>query len=282
MPMGIKRDNLGLLVLDNIRMSNKKDVESYDGFRFVYNGITYYFKNVRSLEYLYNEMLAYEIAKEFGIEAIPYDIATYNGEVGYLSQDFFQPGMVYLEDLLKNFYGDDHNKCNLSDVEFMMGERFDEDTAKSMSAQLIELLMFDLIIGNTDRHDRNIIIDVNKKKVAPAFDNELMLQGAVYKEHYCFSLFPSEKDTLDAFVKYMDDDVFKRFVDKIEIINNDNVLRIMARVEKKIGVPLNDMIKQRLIKRFHLQYSTLLMAVKERKNAMRLDLRRDGDNNGSC
>ena len=281
MPMSIKRDDSGFIEIDRMRITKVTKIPNYAGFSFVYKGKKYFFKYTRSLDYIYNEMIAYELAQDFGIEAVSYDIASFNGHVGYISEDFYKTGMTYLEDLLKGFYGDDRNKCNLSDVEFMMQERFGEEMAKKLSNQLIDLLMFDLIIGNTDRHDRNIIIDVNNEKLAPAFDNELMLNGAAYGERYCFSLFPRESNVLDSFCRFMDDDAIRRFVDKIEVVNSDNTLRVIARVEKKIGAPLNEYIKAKLIKNFDFQYFVLTKAVKERKEYLSLNLVKEVDKDGN-
>ena len=52
-------------------------------------------------------------------------------------------------------------------------------------------------------------------------------------------------------------------------------------MEQKIGAPLNEYIKEKLIKKFDAQYYALLKAVRERKNMMKLNLTKDGDNNGN-
>ena len=165
MPMAIKRDDSGFLDFEKIKIKDYEMVSESTCFTFTYRGNRYYFRPARQVEYVYNELIAYEIAKDFGIDAVPYDLAYVNGQIGNISKDFFEPGMVHLEDMLKSFYGTDHNKCNLSDVEFMLQEIYSTEVAKKIGAQLIDLLMFDLIIGNADRHDRNIIINEREEKL---------------------------------------------------------------------------------------------------------------------
>ena len=281
MPMSIKRDSMGFIELDRFRLINYEKVPKSSCFTFIHKGKRYFFKPTKRIEDIYNESIAYEIAKDFGIDAIPYDIASRNGQIGYLSKDCLDPGMIYLEDMLISFYGNDRNKCNLSDVEFMLQERYSEDFAKKISKQLIDLLMFDLIIGNTDRHDRNILINEREEKLGPVFDNELMLNGVIYGDKFCFTLFALETDNLGSFVKFMDDEVIAKFITKIKLVSGEHIKEIFKRVEDRIGAPMNPAIKERLIKRFDIQYDTLVKTVQERKNMMKLNLKRDGDNNAS-
>ena len=211
MSMGMKRDSSGFIELDNITIRDYQKVPDSNCYTFTYKRKRYYFKPARKVEYIYNELVAYEIAKDFGLEAVPYTIASFNGQVGSLSEDFMKPGMVYLEDMLISFYGNDRNKCNLSDVEFMLQERYSSEFATKISNQLIDLLMFDLIIGNIDRHDRNIIINEQEERLSPVFDNELMLNGVLYGEKFCFTLFALERDNLGSFVRFMDDAVIAKY-----------------------------------------------------------------------
>ena len=220
----------------------------------------------------YNELVGYELAKDFGFEAVPYDIAVHDGFNGYISQDYMKDGYVPLEDLYRTYFGyDTRHKCNLDDVSIFLRDAYPE-IAENVISDLIRLLEFDIIIGNFDRHDQNIIIDVKNGKLAPVFDNEMMLnEDAMYGQFYSFRMSADDKTTLDSLLSYLDIAGLSNFARKTLIISQNNMESVMKRVETKIGRPMDTKIKEKMIKRFNDYCTFLLRKIdKEMESRMRL------------
>ena len=134
------------------------------------------------------------------------------------------------------------------------------------------MLMFDLIIANPDRHDKNIVFEMKNDSLGPIFDNELMLSRTVYNDKFCFGVFPGERNTLDDFLNYMDEDTIKIFIDKIMIISKENIESVFERIEKRIGTKMDSVAKNLLMKKFEVQYAYLNEKIKEYNNRRRLIL----------
>ena len=269
------RDQDGFILL-NYSIVGKQGESDLSGFSFEFDDLeharTRYFYKKNNPLFVYNEMVGSELGKDFGLNVVDYDIARYFDSVGNISKNFHKATMLYLETLLTNYYGNAVEKCNLNNVLMMFKDRYHTDIVTRLENQLIDLLMFDMIIDNHDRHARNITIDMKTKTLGPIFDNELMLTRAVYNNKFHFSLFEGDEDTIDAFFTYMDEETIKKFVDKVEIINKGNMLKVVERIEKRIGTQMDGVAKNLLLKKFELQYAFLQDKIKEYNNRRRLTL----------
>ena len=269
------RDMEGFVLL-NYAIVGKRGESGLSGFSFEFDEADgkrtrYYYKKMNPL-FVYNEMVGCEIGKDFGLNMVDYDIARYFDSVGNISKNFHKPTMLYLETLLENYYGNAVERCNLNDVLIMFKDKFPIEVTTRLEKQLVDLLMFDLIIDNHDRHAGNVTIDMKTKSLGPIFDNELMLTRAIHHGKYHFSLFREDDDTLDVFFTYMDEETIKRFVDKVELINKENLMKVIERVEKRIGTSMDRVAKNLLLKKFEVQYEFLQGKIKEYNNRRRLTL----------
>ena len=182
----MERDSLGFLNLEGI-----KDIlytRKYSNYSFIHNGTKYFFKRTHSIDTIYNELIAEEIAKEFGIPCIHYDLASYNGSIGVICEDFIKDGKYYvLSDLL---YSDSYN--NLEQIGHMLKERYYSDfIVNELMQEIINIYMFDVVIGNSDRHTDNLGILENEQGIhfGPVFDNDLMLfDNAVYGDYFSIGI----------------------------------------------------------------------------------------------
>lgn len=260
MHMLIRRDFEGFIILDKWPMKNREIVnEKFHSFSFVTKGKKYFFKEVKNTTMYYNELVGYELAKDFGLEAVPYDIAVYDGFNGYISQDYMKDGYVSLEDLFRVYFNyDTDDKCNLDDVSYFLREEYPE-IAENIISDLIRLLEFDIIIGNYDRHEENIIIDIPNGKLAPVFDNEMLLtEDAMVNQFYSFKMSRDDKYTLDNLLQYLDSSALLEFATKVLIISHNNIESVMQRVEKKIGHPIDPVTRKKMVCGFS-NYSGFLL-----------------------
>lgn len=267
------RDKMGYIKIEELDIQNKSDI-NYNLFSFEYNGKKYYFKQVKNVNRAYNELIGYELAKDFGIECVSYDLASYNGFIGYLSEDYMKDGYKRLSGLLSDYYGNIYNRCNYNDVSSMFFDMYEEDSNELID-QLLLLIMFDVIIGNFDRHDENIIIDVENKRLAPISDNEMLLgEQAVYGGYFSFSIDNNKTNTLSRLIEYLPGTYREFFLKKIQIISRENILSVFARVEEKIGCSMNLAVKKELLLSFEKYYKYLMDKI-EKFNKEKLALKKE-------
>ena len=280
------RDRLGLinLKMDTVKKFGKTGKRGI--YSFEYDNKKYYLKEFKNMLYIYNEMIGYELGKYFELDMVPSDLVNIDDYIGYLSVDYMKKGYYYLEDLLIYFYNTFVDKNNLKDVSFMFLCLFGEEVSKRITDELIKLMMFDIIIANSDRHDRNIIINMNDYKLGPVADNEMMLSDmAIYDNYYAFSVNNDGKcrldeflsmldgdqlnysklklellnstNGLDEFLNILDDEQLQYFKEKLELINNKNIIDIIDKVQSKLEAPMIGNIKNNIISKFEDNYKTL-------------------------
>ncbi len=136
------------------------------------------------------EKVAAELAKLLGIEAAQVELATYVGQRGCLSKNFISrergealihgnevlPIHVEHYDKTKIAKQSDHTVDNIIAA---MNRLLTRSAAQSILTQLAEYMVFDALIGNTDRHHENwglrlrfeITADALSLVVAPSYDH---------------------------------------------------------------------------------------------------------------
>ena len=260
--MAAIRDHYGFINLDEYPIKRKHVINIFNSFSFYLGGKKFFFKELKNSDQCYNELVGYELAKDFGFEAVSYDIAISDGFPGYLSRDYMQPGYVCLEDFYKVYFNyNTRHRCNLDDVSIMLRDTVPE-VAEDIINDLVRLLMFDIIIANYDRHDRNIIIDTKRGRLAPVADNEMMLnEDSLDEQYYSFKVMSGEKRTVDNFISYLDMEGLEFFLNKLQIISQSNIESVCERVERKIGYPMIPSLKQHLMDKFQSHYVDLVNKV---------------------
>ena len=257
--MGIKRDKLGYITLENYDIEGLDSLDSKDIFSFIFNDNKYYFKKVKSVKQSYNELIGYELAKDFGIDAIEYDLASFHGHIGFISKDFSNSNYHFLEEYLVNYYGDYKGRNNLYDISIMFMNILPDDKMNTLLDDFRRLLMFDIIIANSDRHDRNIIIDSSNMRIGPVFDNEMLCNEDCY---FSFSLTGRDDNTISSFLSVLSSDELDFFEKKVNIISRDNLEKIFKRIEDKIGTQIVEYIKNSLLEKYDSYYNYLLKVLK--------------------
>jgi hypothetical protein len=137
------------------------------------DGSEYYFKcsekkeakeGKPAKEYIYefwNEIIAYQLGKNLGLDVLRYDIAIHNNEIGCLSPKMNKTGDEQLIEvgrfmtaINENFLPEDNH--TRKEYTFQLLEKvIDEFNLSEYWEYFFETLLFDAIIGNTDRHQEN-------------------------------------------------------------------------------------------------------------------------------
>lgn len=154
----------------NIPADAREDTEqlgSKPKFWVFLNGQRWLFKDARpDTGEDWAEKAAAEVAKAIGIRAATVELADYSGRRGCISLNFVdrQAGqaLVHGNEILatsvtaydreKTFRQSDHT---LQNIETAIRDLFPHDRADAALAELAGYLVFDALIGNTDRHHEN-------------------------------------------------------------------------------------------------------------------------------
>lgn len=124
---------------------------------------TYYFK--KSIDKypfeFWSEIIAYELGKQLKLDVLRYDVAVFNDEIGCVSQSMIDPDKEelieigkYLQAFDNTFSPDDKKLRNQYTFQLIEGslQSFKLD---SFMEKLLEVIVFDALIGNSDRHQEN-------------------------------------------------------------------------------------------------------------------------------
>jgi hypothetical protein len=126
-------------------------------------GQTYYFKeSIKTYKYeFWSEILAYKLGDSLGFNVLPYELAFHNDKIGCLSENMIDnevqsliEGGKYLTSYDGTFdpsIRSERYKYNFQLIE----EALEHFSLEKFIGQMVELVIFDLIIGNSDRHQEN-------------------------------------------------------------------------------------------------------------------------------
>ena len=128
---------------------------------------------------IWSEKISCEIAKCIGFNVHEVDLAISNGIFGSIAYWFLEREERLLEgvDLIKSD-GNEFNEWKRDGYNLQLIERILSCYNNELFKNFIEIVVFDILIGNTDRHSQNWgIIGSNDGKyvLAPAYDNSSSL-----------------------------------------------------------------------------------------------------------
>ncbi|MDU4862631.1 MAG: HipA domain-containing protein [Terrisporobacter othiniensis] len=127
-----------------------------------------------------SEKLAYEIAEIIGIKCAKIDIGEYRNQVGcisYLINNIYKyeqlnHGLEYIISIRENY--DDKECIDKNSGEFYNLELILEAVREyELEDDVLRMMIFDYIIGNTDRHEKNwaTIVSGQETRFSPLYDN---------------------------------------------------------------------------------------------------------------
>ena len=270
------RDENGFIKIDKIL--DKKIGCSLDKFSFMLDGKKYYYKKILDKKIVYNELIAYEISKDYGIPCVDYDLASFNGLYGVFSEDFIGDSkFISMKGILSEYYDDlKIESNNLTDIISALEFRYKNPiiVGKLMN-DIVNIFIFDVLIANVDRHYDNygILEDKTGIRIAPIFDNTFMLSDLTLLDGG-YSLGVDGDDNflsddyfdfgdkyLIKFLKYSSSEYVDYLKSKLWIIESENVDRILSRVENKIHTKIDENIKKGIKVKFKINLDNINCAL---------------------
>ncbi|MBE6157373.1 MAG: hypothetical protein E7160_01050 [Firmicutes bacterium] len=273
----IKRDNLGTIELDKLKLESLKIQRKakYNSFSFIYNNKKYFFKRCHSINSIYNELLAELLAKDFGIKSAHYDLASYEGMIGTISDNFLMDGDNFYH--IGEIVNDKQN--NIESIIAKLKEKYpNKDIIEKLKSEIIDILIFDILIANHDRHNENMGIIENDAEIkfCPIYDNELMLDyRSIYTGEYSLDINNIESDeNLVSKIMHLEDNTYlEKLTSKLSIISPNNITTKLEEIEEKIGVEINPNIKKNLQEGFETNYKSINNKLKENKSLVKIKKR---------
>lgn len=192
----------GIIDVANEGINDKFWILSGDGERIAL------FKSQQDIRQSYAELISEEVCKMLEMKTACYDLAVFDGKYGVISYnfmkdfDFYEAGFDIIADFYENnLLGNIENSelyqvddsydpigivtkklNNLEDIWTILEEKYKDYPNKHQVVfgivnQLVNVLLFDILMVNTDRHCDNWGIGTQGDKVivAPQFDNERVL-----------------------------------------------------------------------------------------------------------
>ena len=270
---------MGFIDLDKVNMENVTYFRNNKKiFSFLYDGKKYFFKEAKLVEQIYNELIAALIAKQYGINCVLYDLAVSYGQVGVISESFLEEKDEYLsmEVILRNYFRESkvNNHNNLEDIWLALDYYFDHDDkiVDRIMEQVLDTFLFDVLIGNIDRHGENmgVIKRKNQYFLAPLFDNELMLEDScIYEGIYVLGIDSSDYfqymkgysetvNFLDKFLSFAGDSYLDKIQSKISLISEENIKNIFTEIEVRLNIKINVFIRNKILDKFNINKKMIL------------------------
>lgn len=240
--------------LDELDIKIKKEIYFSYGMIFTYQGEDYYYKGNKTLDSIYNEILAKKIADKLGISCCEYYLGSYYEDMGSISKMISDDKFISMSNLLLSSYGITKNKNNIEDINAMLDNIFSSEVSEKLKSDLLNIFLFDVLIGNCDRNSDNygLILDDNPR-FAPLFDNENMLsEYSIYYGNYTLGI---DEDDLDD--ENILDKLFEHFPETKDrlrkmfpIISEESLENIFKELEDEYEI--NDYIKEKVMDRFSI------------------------------
>lgn len=231
-------------------------------FSFKYEGETYFYKHsfyikngLKIVINSYNELVAEELSKDFGISCIDYDLAILNSNQGVLSKNYKQEGIIYISgnELLQEFVNNAHGRRynTLENIWDALEYHYQNHQNKraiisGLMKQIVNIYLYDIITCQIDRHSKNweIMEKEDNRNIASLYDNSMILESK--EENAVVSLgidfiwadYESLWESIKQFQKVSSEEFTNIIKEKLWIISEENLNKVFERIEAKTGYPM--------------------------------------------
>ena len=255
--------------INSIMNNEKISIITYNHWKiilsFIYENDTYFYK-YSGMSIPYNELIAEELAKDFGINYVSYDLAVLGQYKGVLSKNFIKDNEKYItgEEILNAFFIDNkdievHN--NLGDIWDALEYRYQnypnrKELIKSLMDDIINIYIYDIITCQSDRHSQNwgLIENGNEVYIQPIFDNERILSTNGRQAFVNLTIDEKENSNLlfnlIKFMKTSSISYTDLIKEKLWIISDENLKSVFKKIDDKTGYPMSDKFKQYYLKEY--------------------------------
>ena len=239
--------------LNNLDIKEKERNFFGRSILFSYHDEEYYYKSNKSIDSIYNELIAKKIADRLGIICCEYYQASYYESLGVVSKVFNKDNFHSISELLLDYYGKEKGKNNINSISILLDNRFPIDISERLKEELKTIFLFDALIGNCDRNTDNfgLIIDSNPR-FAPLYDNENMLSDyGIYEGDYTLGI--DEYDVKENLLyKLLDQDEYSRnkLKEMLPVISEESLEEIFTELESEYEI--NPYIKEKVLKKFSI------------------------------
>lgn len=257
-----------LLKNNNTVVVRKRRMNSQFVFSFDYNGETYYFK-FDSFVNPYNELIFYYLALDMGINSLPYDIAKLGVYEGVISKDFKVSGAKYIPggDILKKHHDKKlYGKYNTlediwADLEDYFKDRKDmQNIVAHLMDKLVRIFIFDLLIGQEDRHPDNwgiveypndeVDLQINLDNSRALVDHPIMARHQLRMNDDDMYA----EDMIENFLRFSSDEFSSVLPNYLWIISKENILKTFLKIEEQTGTLMPEELKNEYLRKFEIYY----------------------------
>ena len=216
----------------------------------ILNGKRYFIKDIHFKKY--NELIAEELLKDYGMSGAHYDLALFNNKECLMTEDFKNSNSNYyfVADLLNDYTN--YLKHDINDKDFKYIDNSLEEIWNSLDYryrnnsnkekivydlmdEITNLFIFDIITSQGDRHSRNIQIEENNKKIklAPIYDNEKICSSMKCLQLTVDSSVDNSLEyCLEEFINISAPIYYEKIISNLSIISLDNLQDVFKRIEK--------------------------------------------------
>lgn len=231
------------------------------------NNKKYFFKEISHLEKLYNELIAQEIAKRVKIPNCKYYYTEVDEYIGVSSEYFEHEKAMTIEEYLKTKVKEENvsDYNNLEDLWNFFTIDFGFEKAQKLIDSLINIFLFDAVLGNCDRNVTNlqIIVDKDNPFFGPLYDNENIASEEALYGNYSLGVDREDYKNID------NHNILYKFLDQCSKEHKDKLLRYLYEIEEdklesifiKIeneGIYVSEYIKEKIIKKLLMNKNMIL------------------------
>lgn len=254
----------------NIDLSNNEDIKLPNVFTGLKKNITridnklYYCKKV-SQDLLLNELIGSYLSKQIGLDSVDYKIGKYNDNYYAISELFFKDEYEYYYpyqkgyDLIYDYENLDHYD------EIVYFENNIPKNNKSITNKILELIILDIKMGQSDRHNSSNLLLKRKNDdidydLCPIYDF-----GNSYSDLPCYpnynvysNSFVIVKKNIESLNMLLKD--YPQVYEIIDVLNNISMESLFDDIEKKNSIEISK-YKRMEYENLNEEYSKVLKMI---------------------